>query len=203
MPYKSIAELPASIKKLSQKAQELFLSAFNEAYKRNSEATAFKIAWAAVKKKYGGKKVAKSSSFIPKIYVGKSMSVESKAFVGEFIFSDVASDLDGDSVDKMTLFRKLNGMEGDLEHANLFRRNEISRVPLFTVIDSSFDGTRLKGRVLFDSGHPQFNTVWEYCKKGEFGISLEYENSLMDISGISGTMVPRNPRSKILAAYEF
>ena len=54
MPYKKISDLPDSVKNhLPKKAQEIFLEAFNSAFKQyDDEATVFKVAWSAVKKKY-------------------------------------------------------------------------------------------------------------------------------------------------------
>lgn len=54
MPYKSIDELPDSVKEhLPHHAQEIFKEAFNSANKEyGEEETAFKVAWSAVKKKY-------------------------------------------------------------------------------------------------------------------------------------------------------
>lgn len=64
MPYKSVSELPDSVKEnLPKHAQEIYLKAFNSAYDEYDEAkerrggatreeTAHKVAWAAVKKNY-------------------------------------------------------------------------------------------------------------------------------------------------------
>jgi hypothetical protein len=128
------------------------------------------------------------------------LSNESLHFA-EFIFGDIKKDSDGHEVDKTVLCTKLNGMEGDLEHANLFRRDEVSRDPLFKVINSFFNGTQLVGTVMFYEEHPQFSNVWQFCTEGDFGISLEYDG-LEEVIGISGTVVPRNERSKVLRAYK-
>jgi len=64
MPYESIGDLPDSVTKtLPEKAQKIFLAAYNSAWDEYSELsdkksdasreeTAFKVAWAAVKQKY-------------------------------------------------------------------------------------------------------------------------------------------------------
>lgn len=60
MPYKSISDLPDNVRDvLPRHAQEIFQEAFNSAYDEYAErgaegreVTAFKVAWAAVKKKY-------------------------------------------------------------------------------------------------------------------------------------------------------
>ena len=54
MPYSSIEDLPNSVQgHLPVHAQEIFLEVFNNAWKQyGDEQTAFRVAWAAVKKKY-------------------------------------------------------------------------------------------------------------------------------------------------------
>jgi cation transport regulator ChaB len=51
MPYASIDELPASVKKLSKEAQHTFLRTFNSVYaEEGKESKAFAIAWTQAKK---------------------------------------------------------------------------------------------------------------------------------------------------------
>jgi cation transport regulator ChaB len=202
MPYKTNKDLPMQVSNLPEKAKTLFREAFNAAIEKNGEEKAFRIAWGVVKNRYKKGKtkwVAKASQVIPKTYVAKSSISGGTAHIAEFIFGDIKTDLDGDAIDKNVLCTKLNGVEGDLEHANLYRREEVSDAPLFKVIDSFFDGTNLLGTVYFYEEHPQFESVWQYCLQGDFGMSLEYQG-LNEIVGISGTISPRNPRSKILSA---
>lgn len=64
MPYNSISDLPADIKRvLPKEAQEIYLKAFNAAFEQYKEPVkrrfgepleevAIKVAWSAVKKKY-------------------------------------------------------------------------------------------------------------------------------------------------------
>jgi cation transport regulator len=55
MPYSSNEELPPAVRRnLPPHAQDIFRAAFNHAFDqhRGNEATAFRIAWAAVKKHY-------------------------------------------------------------------------------------------------------------------------------------------------------
>lgn len=59
MPYRTLDDLPAAARSLPQHAQEIFRSAFNAAWRsyaeRGPEAQeeiAFRVAWAAVKKRY-------------------------------------------------------------------------------------------------------------------------------------------------------
>jgi len=59
MPYKSIADLPDSVRdNLPRHAQEIYQEAFNSAFEEykyrgdEREETAHRVAWSAVKKKY-------------------------------------------------------------------------------------------------------------------------------------------------------
>ena len=55
MPYASNEELPSSVRlHLPDRAQDIFREAFNHAFERygGDDATAFRIAWAAVKRQY-------------------------------------------------------------------------------------------------------------------------------------------------------
>ncbi len=58
MPYDSVNDLPPAVRDhLPLHAREIFLAAFNEAWEQHEpepdrERTAFRIAWAAVKRRY-------------------------------------------------------------------------------------------------------------------------------------------------------
>jgi cation transport regulator len=53
MPYATNDDLPPSVRgHLPPHAQDIFREAFNHAFARHDEATAFRIAWAAVKHRY-------------------------------------------------------------------------------------------------------------------------------------------------------
>ncbi|MGC2413728.1 MAG: ChaB family protein [Stellaceae bacterium] len=59
MPYQSLDEMPPAIRSLPRHAQEIFRAAFNAAWQsyadqgpQAQEETAFRVAWAAVKKRY-------------------------------------------------------------------------------------------------------------------------------------------------------
>lgn len=59
MPFATTAELPPAIRRLPPHAQEIFLGAFNSAWQsyaergaHEQEEIAFRVAWAAVKKRY-------------------------------------------------------------------------------------------------------------------------------------------------------
>lgn len=50
MPYESKKDLPDAVKKLSPQEQDAWMAAFNAAYEKYGEESAFKIAWSQTKK---------------------------------------------------------------------------------------------------------------------------------------------------------
>jgi cation transport regulator len=59
VPYATTSELPPTVRRLPPHAQEIFLEAFNSAWQsyadrgaHDQEEIAFRVAWAAVKKRY-------------------------------------------------------------------------------------------------------------------------------------------------------
>lgn len=59
MPYHMLDDLPPAVRRLPRHAREIFRAAFNVAWQSHAgltaaeqEETAFRIAWAAVKKRY-------------------------------------------------------------------------------------------------------------------------------------------------------
>jgi cation transport regulator len=59
VPYQTLDEMPPAVQDLPLHAQEIFRAAFNAAWEsyasrgpQMQEATAFRVAWAAVKKRY-------------------------------------------------------------------------------------------------------------------------------------------------------
>jgi cation transport regulator len=59
VPYITTSDLPPAVRRLPPQAQEIFRSAFNGAWQtyadrgpREQEEVAFRVAWAAVKKRY-------------------------------------------------------------------------------------------------------------------------------------------------------
>jgi cation transport regulator len=59
LPYATTSDLPTAMRRLPARAQEIFLSAFNNAWQtyadrgpRRQEEIAFRVAWAAVGKQY-------------------------------------------------------------------------------------------------------------------------------------------------------
>ena len=54
MPYTTVDDLPPAVRHLPLHAKEIFLAAFNSAWDEygGEEETSFRVAWAAVKKRY-------------------------------------------------------------------------------------------------------------------------------------------------------
>ncbi len=57
MPYASIFDLPPAVRRMPEHAQEIFRASFNSAWesyadRMDREEIAFRVAWAAVKKRY-------------------------------------------------------------------------------------------------------------------------------------------------------
>jgi cation transport regulator len=59
VPYQTLGEMPPAVRSLPLHAQEIFRAAFNAAWEsyaergpQAQEETAFRVAWAAVKKRY-------------------------------------------------------------------------------------------------------------------------------------------------------
>ena len=218
MPYKSIEELPEKIRKvLPKKAQELFLRVFNKAYEKYDEATAFKVAWAVIKKKYikkNGKWVLKSKVEIKKVKA-KSEFADEKVFV-DFVLTTPDLDSDREVFHKSFLDfigTKLSGLKGDLEHSNLFDIPEIPKDWVAKIIESKpIDGCVYATAVL-NNKHPLFEEILNKIRKGELGASIEvaYDEDDYYLTedgvriyvdgepiGFSFTEFPANDNAKIL-----
>lgn len=105
MTFKNISELPSSLKKLPVKAQQLFVNVSNDSSFKNGETLAFKIAWAAVKKRFtktGDKWVAKGMGldFYTFTMVSKPDIFIQKADNGEYYLEATLSDTEEDSEGK-------------------------------------------------------------------------------------------------------
>lgn len=102
MPYKKIEDLPAPVKKLPLKAQQMFMSAFNKVIDKYDEDTAFQIAWGVIKKKFKkveGKWIAKGMSadtFTFDIELKDDVFIQ-KAEDGNYYIEGVLSDIFPDS----------------------------------------------------------------------------------------------------------
>jgi len=116
MPYTTNKELPKSVQKLPNIAQNMFRKTFNTAFSKYGEEKAFKIAWAAVKKRFKKVKdkwVAKTSDFTGfmtiryvfnpnEAIIGKSSNGRTLV---EYIMSGSDIDRDGQKWDDFALKR--------------------------------------------------------------------------------------------------
>jgi len=129
-----------------------------------------------------------------------------KDYFAEYIFADTKLDLDNEEIPQEILNTKVNGMKGDLEHSRLNDLEGFDKSDLFEVVDSFYQGDKLFGKVKFNKNHKQFKPVWYLNTIGKFGISPEYNrkvsnNKYLDLVGVTGTINPRNPRSKVINAF--
>ncbi len=224
MPYASISELPERIRKaLPKKAQELFLKVFNKAYEKYDESTAFKIAWAAVKKKYqpskSGKWVLNSD--------GQVLSYERVLPLGdveevrkyiEFVVTSTSLTTKKEKFHRnflLSIGNQLQGIKGDLEHANKLNL-DLPKEWIIKIIDSRVIGDEIHATAILNHLHPLYETVWELLKEGKLGASIEVEYGDNDfvitdegrvyidgnVVGVSLTSSPANPDSQVYALYE-
>lgn len=114
-PYATLASLPDAVKKLPKHAQEIFLSAFNAAYRgapegRDKEEYAFKVAWSAVGKAGYGAPSEKSISLLQKTAEILKSSAEGLSYITK---------------QWITLPDGRHIMIGDAEHQAAFRAAKI------------------------------------------------------------------------------
>lgn len=133
MPYDNIKELPASIRRLPAKAQQMYKTAFNSTYaKHKKDSISSKVAWAVVKtkfKKVGDEWIAKGLgldlyTFDLKlnddVFVQKSASGE---YYLEATLSDTMTDGQGKRFTERTLKQYANqinnhGVPGYITHSD-------------------------------------------------------------------------------------
>ncbi|RLF46441.1 MAG: hypothetical protein DRN17_00400 [Thermoplasmata archaeon] len=225
MPYKTISELPERIRKaLPKKAQQLFLKVFNEAYVKYGDTTAFKIAWAAVKKKYqpskSGKWVLHSDGVVmsyEKFLPIGDEDKEVRRYI-EFVVTSPSKTTKGERFHPQfikTVGNQLQGIKGDLEHANLLNL-DLPKMWIIKVLDSRVIGNEIHATAMLNYLHPYYETVWEMLKEGKLGASIEVEYDDGDfvitdegrvyfdgnVIGISLTTSWANPDSQVYALYE-
>jgi hypothetical protein len=183
---------------LTIKDKQLWDRVFIKAKATHPDTTASKIAWAAI-----NKTVVIAKGRLSKKYelVAKSGYSNKKVYMAELIFGSTNKDLDNDSIPRSSLVTKLNGLEADIEHSNLWNRDEFDKQWLFKVQESFFNDDKLMGLVTFNPEHAQFSQVWENIY--DFGASLEYDTSNgYEIVGLTGTFDPRNTDARIISKIE-
>ena len=96
MPYKNIKELPKQVADLPTHAKKIFMQAFNNSHEKYGEESAFKIAWAAVKRKFhqdkDGKWVAKSDGLELVTFESLIVRAAVDPETGQMYWKSVASD---------------------------------------------------------------------------------------------------------------
>lgn len=224
MPYKSISELPKRIRNvLPKKAQRLFLKVFNKAYEKYGETTAFKIAWAAVKKKYrpstSGKWVLNSTgkliSYEKPIDTGSELDV--RRYI-EFVVTSPTKTVKNEMFHPQfikSIGNQLQGIKGDLEHANLLNL-DLPKTWIIKILDSVVIGDEIHAKAVLNPLHPLYETVWNLLKEGKLGASIEvaYDDDDFVVTdegrvyidgkviGVSLVSSPANPDSQVYALYE-
>lgn len=179
MPYKSIKELPERIKKaLPKKAQELFMKVFNKAYEKYDEATAFKVAWAAVKKRYTKAKNGKWV-LITRVKGTKKRKAKSEfaddLYEVDFVLTTPEPDDQKEVFHKNFLefiSQRLVGLKGDLEHSNVLDL-DLPKDWVGKIIDAKPINGEIYASAVLNPKHPYFDVILELAKIGELGASIE------------------------------
>lgn len=101
MPYDSLKSLPTSVKNLPEKAQKIWMKAFNSAYDYydGDEEKSFSVAWAAVKKAGYEKSVDPNSFNVYQIAKARAWKENDEMYI-EVPVSGVMEDREGDSVSR-------------------------------------------------------------------------------------------------------
>lgn len=131
-----------------------------------------------------------------KVQARSSLSTQAN-YMAEMNFGTIKlNEEDGVALPADSFIGNFNGMKADIEHANLFGKDEFDKSWLFEVKDAFFDGNNLVGMVKFNSDHKQFTQVWENID--EFGASLEYNTNDFTITGLTGTFNPMDVETGVL-----
>jgi len=199
----TINKLPEQVMSLPISAKKIFLKAFNVSFKKSkNESSALKIAWSAVKSKYGkvkGKWVIKKSVNINSV-IGKSGFLTSTYFF-EVPISSVNEDLEGDIVSDELLQKLANHdlieNSGDIEHLSIEGDNRFNGV--FKLLKKRYENGVLYGGFVMDKKHPMYKRAAKIFKKGStVGVSAEFFNPEKDGNVITdcsrlGWTFTRNP----------
>lgn len=170
MPYNSTSELPESLKKLPVKAQQMFMTTFNNSYERVGEESAFKVAWAVVKKnfkKVDDKWVARGMGLDLFTF---SMETKGEVFIqkgedGEYYLEAVLSDVILDSQGKRFTTEALqeyanqinnHGISGFITHADwkefIMKHSHLSEDAFVAKARESRKGILKAVRAVFENG---------------------------------------------------
>jgi len=164
MPFASNISLPPQVQKLPAKAKTIFRKAFNASFKEHGEETAFKIAWAAVKRVYnktGGRWVMK----FDKVY---SEGFEVKKIGDDFFVSGYLSTPHLDKVNDIVTWKALESMASQiagselpfmigLEHEHVLE--DARNIPIAQIVDSKMDNNGLWINTKVNKYHPGFDAI--------------------------------------------
>lgn len=165
MPYSSVSDLPDNIKKsLSDKEQEIFIAAFNNAYKENDgdEEAAFKIAHAAVKN-------AKKESVTP------SRNTRNTRQILETVIIPISPERTG--AIRVTLIQ-----EGLSKNKNLWKREVLHKAGSLFEGALSFDSHSDAGRKPSELYGKIINVKMEEgALRGDYIYTKKFENEILDL----------------------
>lgn len=168
MPYNSTKDLDPKIKDvLPQRAQKIYVAAYNNSFEKYGEDKAHAIAWSAVKKKYkkdgktgkwGEKEEIKSMSF----YITKA-NIDNN---GKMLFQATASDTLPDQYDErmsLELYQSFIDQSTGNEYISLSHYSELDGKGVLGKIENIYiDGNKLKIRGYFSNtrlGIGAFNAI--------------------------------------------
>jgi len=187
MPYSSIRDLPAPVKRLPKHGQEIFLRAFNASFDKYGESRSFAIAYQAVKnagyKKVGndwqkvGKEEVKKENLTCTIEITKSIDKQMVFGWASVVEKDgqPVIDLHGDEIDSETLEKAvydyvINSRRGDDSHVFEDTAQMIESM-YFSKEKQDALGIDL-GRVGWFVGYKVSDGAWDMVKENRFAFSI-------------------------------
>ena len=159
MPYDKVSELPDAVRDMPKHAQEIYMSAYNAAFKQydGNEGKAHGTAWAAVKKQYkkvGDKWVAKEAIHPHGEHICYCPKCESEITVGEDVKCNTQSCPDCETqmrakdigerreslpqIDVTEIASELHNLQTENQHNSMFIGKEVSAdfsIPPYTSLD--------------------------------------------------------------------
>lgn len=173
MPYDSKMDLPEAVQKLSSHLQDIWLAAFNTAWKtyKGDEATCFRVAWGAVNKARG--QVKASIHYYPKIHAS---TVGGKRFIEVDVLEErVSRPLESPvnrrwKVDEASLKRSVDTIKGTVLMApvgDLATRHSDEVRPVGTFVDYVISDGKLRAKYeLIESDSIWAEYAWSNIQAG-------------------------------------
>jgi len=170
--------LPAQIKNLPKHAQEIWISAFNNSYKKYGEERARKIAWSAVKSKFKkvkdkwvSKKAKKAVDLQNDLFQVETTAQKFDTKVGEkgrYIMG-YASTYDTDmQLERFTkpVLEKVRNKMLDSRHNKVVLFHNTKDVPIAKIVDAQVDDKGLFVTMKMNDAHPRSNEVFKSVREG-------------------------------------